>query len=76
MWVLFGEGLCEGKFRLKGLKMKKEDDEDKDEIKGLIWVNNHISNKKGKSGKMNDVLKDCVEGVLDVCKSSCTCEEY
>ncbi|GJW99065.1 hypothetical protein Tco_0180873 [Tanacetum coccineum] len=43
-------GLCEGKIRLEGLKMKNKDDEDKDEIKGLIWVNNHIANKKGKSG--------------------------
>ncbi|GJT40792.1 hypothetical protein Tco_0940657 [Tanacetum coccineum] len=39
--------LCKG--MLEGLKMKNEDDEDKDEIKGLIWVNNHISNKKGKT---------------------------
>ncbi|GJV95362.1 hypothetical protein Tco_1546939 [Tanacetum coccineum] len=36
----------------EGLKMKNEDDEDKDEIKGLILVNNHIANKKGKSGHM------------------------
>nr|GFA42950.1 gibberellin 2-beta-dioxygenase 8-like [Tanacetum cinerariifolium] len=35
----------------KGLKMKmkNEDDEDKDKIKGLIWVNNHIDNKKEKN---------------------------
>ncbi|GKC38645.1 hypothetical protein Tco_1051029 [Tanacetum coccineum] len=26
-----------------------EEDEDKDEIKGLIWVNNHIANKRGKN---------------------------
>nr|GEZ42809.1 hypothetical protein [Tanacetum cinerariifolium] len=35
MRVLFGEGLCVGKFRLEGLKMKMKN-EDKDEIKGLI----------------------------------------
>ncbi|GJU87748.1 hypothetical protein Tco_1295294 [Tanacetum coccineum] len=40
------------KFRLEDLKMKNKDDEDKDKIKGLIWVNNHISNKKGKGGQM------------------------
>ncbi|GJX19829.1 hypothetical protein Tco_0222506 [Tanacetum coccineum] len=33
----------------KGLKMKNEDGEDKDEIKGLIWVNNHIDNEKEKN---------------------------
>ncbi|GJY54437.1 hypothetical protein Tco_0446101 [Tanacetum coccineum] len=60
-------GLCEGKIRLEGLKIKNEDDEDKDEIKGLIWVNNHIANKKGK--------RLCRRNV-GVCKSSCTCEEY
>ncbi|GJZ91045.1 hypothetical protein Tco_0662972 [Tanacetum coccineum] len=41
-----------GKFRLEDLKMKNKDDEDKDKIKGLIWVYNHISNKKGKGGQM------------------------
>ncbi|GJY33872.1 hypothetical protein Tco_0418341 [Tanacetum coccineum] len=30
----------------------EDEDEDKDEIKGLIWVNNHIANKRGKSGQM------------------------
>ncbi|GJU21822.1 hypothetical protein Tco_1155164 [Tanacetum coccineum] len=58
MWLdqeLEEESLCEGKIRLEGLKIKNEDDEDKDEIKGLIWVNNHIANKKGKSknGEVN-----------------------
>ncbi|GKB20498.1 hypothetical protein Tco_0854421 [Tanacetum coccineum] len=33
----------------KGLKMKNEDDKDKDEIKGLIWVNKRIDNKKDKN---------------------------
>ncbi|GKE22392.1 hypothetical protein Tco_1433904 [Tanacetum coccineum] len=36
----------------KGVKVKNEDDEDKDEIKGLIWVNNHIANKKEKNWQM------------------------
>ena len=30
----------------------------KDEIKGLIWVNNHITNKKEKSGHI--CLWDCL----------------
>ncbi|GJY05186.1 hypothetical protein Tco_0371126 [Tanacetum coccineum] len=30
----------------------EDEDEDKDEIKGLIWVNNHIANKRGKNGHM------------------------
>ncbi|GJX93238.1 hypothetical protein Tco_0347824 [Tanacetum coccineum] len=29
-----------------------EEDEDYDEIKGLIWVYNHIANKREKSGHM------------------------
>ncbi|GJT83818.1 hypothetical protein Tco_1058160 [Tanacetum coccineum] len=32
----------------KGLKMNDEEDEDKDEIKGLIWVNNHTANIRRK----------------------------
>ncbi|GJV50582.1 putative reverse transcriptase domain-containing protein [Tanacetum coccineum] len=34
------------------LKMKNEDDEDKDEIKGFVWVYDHIANKREKSGHM------------------------
>ncbi|GJZ04956.1 hypothetical protein Tco_0538231 [Tanacetum coccineum] len=34
------------------IRFKDEEDEDKDEIKGLIWVYNHIANKRGKSGHM------------------------
>ncbi|GJZ40010.1 adenosine kinase 2 [Tanacetum coccineum] len=30
----------------------EDQDEDKDDIKGLVWVNNHIANKRGKSGRM------------------------
>ncbi|GJR28854.1 hypothetical protein Tco_1105086 [Tanacetum coccineum] len=30
----------------------EDENEDKDEIKRLIWVNNHTANKKGKSGHM------------------------
>ncbi|GJR53575.1 reverse transcriptase domain-containing protein [Tanacetum coccineum] len=30
----------------------EDEDEDKDEIKGLMWVNNDIANKRGKSGHM------------------------
>ncbi|GKD04876.1 hypothetical protein Tco_1179850, partial [Tanacetum coccineum] len=45
----YGRSLVEnvGNIR-KGLKMNDEGDEDKDEIKGLIWVNNHIANKRRK----------------------------
>ncbi|GJX59476.1 hypothetical protein Tco_0290866 [Tanacetum coccineum] len=32
----------------KGLKINDEYDEDKDGIKGLIWVNDHIANKRRK----------------------------
>ncbi|GJW31296.1 hypothetical protein Tco_0051328 [Tanacetum coccineum] len=40
----------EGKdVKKRGLKMKNEDE---DEIKRLIWVNNHIANKREKSGHM------------------------
>nr|GEW18689.1 hypothetical protein [Tanacetum cinerariifolium] len=37
-----------------GLKLTgfKDEDEDKDDIKGLIWVDNHIANKREKSGQM------------------------
>ncbi|GJZ46048.1 hypothetical protein Tco_0593644 [Tanacetum coccineum] len=31
-----------------GLKMNDEEDEDRDQIKGLIWVNNHIANIRRK----------------------------
>ncbi|GJS45145.1 hypothetical protein Tco_0595266 [Tanacetum coccineum] len=45
---------CKGQkvYVKKGLKMKNEDDEDKDEIKGLISVNNHIANKKEENGQI------------------------
>nr|GEY34769.1 hypothetical protein [Tanacetum cinerariifolium] len=37
-----------------GLKLTgfEDEDEDKDDIKGLIWVDNHIANKREKSGQM------------------------
>ncbi|GKE23376.1 hypothetical protein Tco_1434888, partial [Tanacetum coccineum] len=45
--VYVKEGLCLEMI----LKIKNEDDEDKDEIKGLIWVYDHIANKREKSGR-------------------------
>ncbi|GKA32340.1 hypothetical protein Tco_0718707 [Tanacetum coccineum] len=35
----------------KGLKMKMKNEDD-DEIKGLMWVCNHVANKREKSGHM------------------------
>ncbi|GJX06739.1 retrovirus-related pol polyprotein from transposon TNT 1-94 [Tanacetum coccineum] len=35
----------------KGLKINDEEDEEKDEMKGLIWVYNHIANKRERMGK-------------------------
>ncbi|GKE33684.1 hypothetical protein Tco_1453006 [Tanacetum coccineum] len=54
--------------RRKGLKMNDKEDEDKDEIKGLIWVNNHIANKRRKYWASviiglfrKEMLRVCVE---------------
>ncbi|GJS48229.1 hypothetical protein Tco_0598350 [Tanacetum coccineum] len=39
-------------YKYKEDEDEDEDVEDKDEIKGLIWVYNHIANKREKSGQM------------------------
>ncbi|GJU65538.1 hypothetical protein Tco_1247373 [Tanacetum coccineum] len=44
-------GLCVLRF--------EDEDKDKDEIKGLIWINNHIANYGKKSGKKCG-LWDCL----------------
>ncbi|GKB92021.1 hypothetical protein Tco_0964293, partial [Tanacetum coccineum] len=43
------------------LKMNDEEDEDNDEIKGLLLVYNHIANKREKSGHMESDIRTDVE---------------